>query len=102
MVFSEGRFVTGGNNGIGYETVKALLESDKPHHILVQIDLTSDESIEAAFEQVIASATFDIAFLANKVSLRECFTKSYDVNVAGTNVITWTFVPLLCNPVTRG
>ena len=76
--------VTGGNNGIGYETVKALLQSDKPYHILlgsrslekaklaietlhkecpestntvevVQVDLTSDESIEKAFEQVKAS-----------------------------------------------
>ena len=77
--------VTGGNNGIGYETVKALLQSDKPYHILlgsrslekaklaietlhkecpestntvevVQVDLTSDESIEKAFEQVKASS----------------------------------------------
>lgn len=76
--------VTGGNNGIGYETVKALLRSDNPYHILlgsrssekaklavetlhkecpestntaeiVQVDLTSDESIEKAFEQVKAS-----------------------------------------------
>lgn len=73
--------VTGGNNGIGYETVKALLESDVTYRILVgsrsidkaktaieslqkecpeskstlevvQLDLTSDESIEKAFEQV--------------------------------------------------
>ena len=76
--------VTGGNGGIGYETVKALLRSDKPYHILmgsrsldkakiaietlrsecpgatnpveaVQVDLTSDESIENAFKQVESS-----------------------------------------------
>ena len=76
--------VTGGNNGIGYETVKALLQSNKAYHVLlgsrslekaklaidtlhkecpestntvemVQVDLTSDESIEKAFEQVKAS-----------------------------------------------
>ena len=77
--------VTGGNNGIGYEAVKALLRSDKAYHVLlgsrslekaklaieklhkecpesisntvevVQVDLTSDESIEKAFEQVKAS-----------------------------------------------
>jgi NAD(P)-dependent dehydrogenase (short-subunit alcohol dehydrogenase family) len=76
--------VTGGNSGIGYETVKALLQSDKAQHIIlgsrspekgklaietlhkecpestntvepVQLDLTSDESIEKAFEQVKAS-----------------------------------------------
>lgn len=77
-------FVTGGNNGIGYETVKALLQSEKSHHVLlgsrslekaknavdqlrsecpglsntveiVQVDLTSDESIEKAYEQVKSS-----------------------------------------------
>ena len=76
--------VTGANYGIGYETVKALLQSDKPYRLLlgsrspekaklaieslhnecpgststieaVQVDLISDESIEKAFEQVKAS-----------------------------------------------
>jgi len=76
--------VTGGNNGIGYETVKALLQSEKAYHVLlgsrslekaklaietlhkecpessntvevVQVDLTSDKSIDNAFEQVKAS-----------------------------------------------
>lgn len=27
--------------------------------------------------------------------LRDCFNKAYDVNVAGTHVLTWTFIPLL-------
>lgn len=77
--------VTGGNNGLGYETVKALLKSDKPYHVLmgsrslekarhalqslkeecpqatntveeIQVDLTSDESIDAAFNKVKADA----------------------------------------------
>ena len=77
--------VTGGNNGIGYEAVKALLQSSKAYHVLmgsrslekgkkaietlheecpkatntvemVQVDLTSDQSIEKAFEQVKASS----------------------------------------------
>ncbi|KAJ9609350.1 hypothetical protein H2200_005677 [Cladophialophora chaetospira] len=128
--------VTGGNNGIGYEAVKALLQSTKQYHVLmgsrslekaenaiqklknecpdatntvevVQIDLSSDDSIQAAFERVKASpghvdtlinnagATFDLEYVAGKVSLRDCFMKSYDVNVAGTNVLTWTFMPLL-------
>ena len=76
--------VTGGNSGIGYETVKAFLQSDKAYHVLlgsrslgkanlaietlrkecpestnnveaVEVDLTSDESIEKAFKQVKAS-----------------------------------------------
>ena len=29
------------------------------------------------------------------MSLRECFSKAYDVNVAGTHVLTYTFIPLL-------
>lgn len=74
--------VTGGNNGIGYETVKAFLQSAKAvYHVLlgsrstergnkaieklrgelpetnstvelVQLDVTSDESIRRALEQV--------------------------------------------------
>lgn len=73
--------VTGGNSGVGYETVKALLQSEKPYHVLLggrslekaklaiesihkecpeatntvetlEVDLTSDESIEKAYEQV--------------------------------------------------
>ena len=77
-------FVTGGNSGIGYEAVKALLQSNKAYRILlggrtsekanlaikalrqecpestntieaVEVDLTSDESIMKAFEQVKAS-----------------------------------------------
>ncbi|OCL10411.1 NAD(P)-binding protein [Glonium stellatum] len=128
--------VTGGNNGIGYETVKAFLQSDKAYHILlgsrsmekaklaiealhkecpestntieaVQVDLNSDESIEKGFEKIKSSpghidilinnagAAFDPAFNAGEISLRECFNKAYDVNVAGTQVLTWTFVPLL-------
>ena len=73
--------ITGANNGIGYEAVKSLLQSDKAYHIylgsrslekgraalekvraevpkttstleLLPVDLTSDQSIENAFEQV--------------------------------------------------
>jgi NAD(P)-dependent dehydrogenase (short-subunit alcohol dehydrogenase family) len=73
--------ITGANSGIGYEAVKALLQSTKDYHIFVgarstekangaidslktecpqskstmeplPVDLSSDESIETAFEQV--------------------------------------------------
>ena len=72
--------VTGGNTGIGYEVVKALLGSDRLYHVLlagrdikkgedaaksataeveskstveaVQIDVEDDESISKAYEQV--------------------------------------------------
>jgi len=71
--------VTGANKNIGYEIVKALLQSDKPYHVFlgsrslesghhavatlqkqcaassstveaIQVDLSSDSSIEKAFE----------------------------------------------------
>lgn len=86
--------VTGGNNGIGYEAVKALLQSAKPYHILMgsrsldkakaaidtlhkecpestntvealQLDLTSDSSIDKAFEQVTASPGYVDALVNN-------------------------------------
>lgn len=73
--------VTGANNGIGYETVKAFLQSPSQYHVflgsrslekgraalekvvaetsgtsntveLLQIDIESDESIEKAFQVV--------------------------------------------------
>lgn len=73
--------VTGANSGLGYETVKALLQSPKAYHVLLgsrtlekaklaiealrkecpevtntvealEVDLISDDSIEKAFEQV--------------------------------------------------
>lgn len=40
-------------------------------------------------------ASFDPEYLAGRLSLRECFTKAYDVNIAGTNVLTTTFIPML-------
>ncbi|ETS80931.1 hypothetical protein PFICI_08460 [Pestalotiopsis fici W106-1] len=76
--------ITGGNTGIGYEAVKAFLQSDRPYHILmgsrsidkaraaiekvksevpgttntvdvVQLDIASDQSIQKAFDYVKAS-----------------------------------------------
>ena len=128
--------VTGANNGVGYETVKALLESEKPYHIYLgsrfpekastaletlhrdcstskntveplQVDLNSDSSIEKAFAEVQArsghldalinnaGANLDMDYLRGTVSLRDSFTRAYDGNVAGTHVLTHTFMPLL-------
>ncbi|KAI0389436.1 hypothetical protein F5Y17DRAFT_469680 [Xylariaceae sp. FL0594] len=128
-------FITGTTSGIGLETAKALLNSEKPYHIflgtrtlnkgyaalkelqtsassaaqknkleMVLVDLQSDETIEKAFEQVRkgpgrvdalihnAGAGFDLQFVQGLMTLRECFNKAYDVNVAGAQVLTHTFM----------
>lgn len=40
-------------------------------------------------------AGFDGDFLSKKMSIREAWNASWDVNVAGTQVMTYTFAPLL-------
>ncbi|KAI0976529.1 hypothetical protein F4678DRAFT_413674 [Xylaria arbuscula] len=128
--------VTGATNGIGYEIVKAFLLSSNRYHIfmgsrspekgkvalqqiqdecpeststveMIQLDVTSDQSIEKVFEVVKngpgyldilvhnAGAGFDPEFVQGKISLRECFNRAYDVNVSGAQVLTWTLIPLL-------
>ncbi|KFZ05728.1 hypothetical protein V501_08076 [Pseudogymnoascus sp. VKM F-4519 (FW-2642)] len=144
--------VTGASKSVGYEVVKALLQSDESYHVFlggrslergqqavltlrnecadslgprdkgcalkecpncfniveaIQVDISSDLSIEKAFETVKASVgridvlinnasvIKDLDYVRGKASLRESFTSSYDVNVAGTHVMTWTFMPLL-------
>ncbi|OBT55198.1 hypothetical protein VE04_03736 [Pseudogymnoascus sp. 24MN13] len=138
--------VTGASESVGYEVVKALLQSDESYRIFlgsrslergqqavltlrnecadslgprdkgcalkecpncfntveaIQVDIASDLSIENAFETVKASVRArrrvikDLDYVRGKASLRESFTGCYDVNVAGTHVMTWTFMPLL-------
>lgn len=40
-------------------------------------------------------ANYDIAHLKGEMGLRDSFTKAYNTNVAGTHVMTHTFMPLL-------
>ncbi|KAL9092130.1 MAG: hypothetical protein Q9165_004563 [Trypethelium subeluteriae] len=128
--------ITGANTGIGYEVVKALAASSHAYHILVgsrsidngdkaiaevkkeapnttsdfaviQVDVSSDESIQKAFDQVKAKFgrvdtlinnagwSPDTQIASGKLTTREAWNAGYDVNVSGTQVLTQTFMPLL-------
>ncbi|KAI9645231.1 hypothetical protein NHQ30_005965 [Ciborinia camelliae] len=106
---------TGANGGIGYEAKAQVAVDDLKKEVpkttntieILEVDLVSDESIDKAFETVKEKhgrvdslvnndgATFDIAYINGKGTLRKCFNNAYDVNVAGTHVLTETFIPLL-------
>ncbi|KOS47070.1 hypothetical protein ACN38_g1921 [Penicillium nordicum] len=125
--------ITGGNTGIGQETVKALYHSNQNYHILLGgrnfekaqlacqdviteavqntiepflVDVESDESIEAAFNQIAAKydrvdclinnagASFD-PYIDQGMTARQAWNKSWDVNVTGAHIMTTKFLPLL-------
>ncbi|WVQ67345.1 uncharacterized protein L199_005541 [Kwoniella botswanensis] len=77
--------------------------------IPVVVDLESDESISACYEEVKsrtdkldvlvnnAGAAFDGTGSKNGMSQREIFNRTFDINVTGTHAITQTFIPLLFN-----
>jgi NAD(P)-dependent dehydrogenase (short-subunit alcohol dehydrogenase family) len=128
--------ITGANTGLGFEVVKALYNSNEPYEIIlgsrsidkangaikvlkqdtspgksnlssVQVDVSSDDSIRKAFEQVKsqhgrvdtlinnAGASFDYAAAQGQMSHREAFNAAWDVNVTGTHIMTNEFTPLL-------
>ena len=128
--------ITGGNTGIGLAIVKALCQSPIAYHILlgcrtvqkgedaiktiktevpnttsttstIQIDVTSDDSIQKAAEYVSttysrldtlinnAGASFDGDYHQGKATMREVWNKAWDVNVSGAQVMTELFLPLL-------
>jgi NAD(P)-dependent dehydrogenase (short-subunit alcohol dehydrogenase family) len=128
--------ITGANTGLGLEVVKALYHSDASYEIILgsrsidkandaiaalkqassssesslsslQVDVSSDDSIRKAFEQVKsqhgrldtlvnnAGASFDHAVAQGQMTLREAFNAAWDVNVSGTHVMTHEFAPLL-------
>nr|OQO15750.1 hypothetical protein B0A51_15357 [Rachicladosporium sp. CCFEE 5018] len=128
--------ITGANTGIGFEVVKALYNSDESYDILVGsrklenaetaiaglkkesskdssslrplvIDISSDDSIKKALDQVSkshgkidvllnnAGGGFDGKAQSGEMTLREAFNASWDVNVSGTHVLTHEAIPLL-------
>ncbi|GES58019.1 NAD(P)-binding protein [Aspergillus terreus] len=123
--------ITGANTGIGYETVKALVQSDQAYRIFVgsrsvekgeaaietlhkefpqststlevlQVDVSTDESIQDAFETVKAKTEYIDVLINNagaafdgQIGLRDCFNQAYNINVSGAHVMTYIFMPLL-------
>ncbi|KAI9708299.1 MAG: hypothetical protein M1820_004003 [Bogoriella megaspora] len=73
----------------------------------IQVDIEDDKSIETAFKEVQsqygrldvllnnAGAQLDQQYEAGKLSMREMWNQSWNINTVGTQVITSTFVPLL-------
>ncbi|KAF2422966.1 NAD(P)-binding protein [Tothia fuscella] len=73
----------------------------------IQVDIEDDGSITKAFQHVSAKygyldvllsnagAKFDGDSLKGKMTTREMWNKSWDVNVTGTYIMTHTFIPLL-------
>lgn len=121
----------------GFEICKALFSSSRAYHILMGVrgsasradepianlkasspsttstaeglvvDIDSDESIAAAFDQVSskyshidilinnAGANFGSAAAKGEMTQREAWLKAFNTNAAGTHIMTETFAPLL-------
>jgi NAD(P)-dependent dehydrogenase (short-subunit alcohol dehydrogenase family) len=74
---------------------------------VLQVDLSSDSSIDAAVEQITSKfgrldilinnggANFDVEIISGRMSIREAWNVSWDTNVAGTQVLTTNAMPLL-------
>ncbi|ETS73016.1 hypothetical protein PFICI_15191 [Pestalotiopsis fici W106-1] len=128
--------VTGGNTGLGWEIVRALAGTSTAYEIIIgcrtvakgeeaittikqaqpkttssfstlQVDLSSDSSLEQAVEHITSKygrldvlinnggAAFDQDIASGRSSIRDAFNNSWDTNVSGTHVLTTLSVPLL-------
>ncbi|OAP57073.1 hypothetical protein AYL99_09186 [Fonsecaea erecta] len=73
----------------------------------VQIDIEDDQSIKNLFESLEkdygrldvlvnnAGSQFDQKLSSGELSMRQMWNKSWDVNVTGTHILTYTLIPLL-------
>ncbi|KAB8079467.1 hypothetical protein BDV29DRAFT_187151 [Aspergillus leporis] len=79
----------------------------------IQIDVEEDDSISTTFEHVAkeygrvdalinnAGAMLDPKFYSGNIAMREMWSKTWNVNTAGTHILTHTFVPILLESRTR-
>lgn len=129
-------FVTGANTGLGLEVIKSLCRSAQPYNILLgcrtlskgeaaieeikkgnpstsstlqtlQVDLSSDESLQKAIDTISnqhsrldilvnnAGGIYNVESATGASSIREAWNKTWDTNVSGTQVLTNLAVPLL-------
>ncbi|KAI1094974.1 NAD(P)-binding protein [Rostrohypoxylon terebratum] len=122
--------ITGGNQGVGYETAKNLILSSQDYHVIlgsrdaakgeaaakelqaaegikgstssIQIDVTDDESVDAAASRITSEyGRLDIlinnAGIASmtKPPTRTAFRRILETNVVGALSVTEAFLPLL-------
>ncbi|KAL7907588.1 hypothetical protein GGI35DRAFT_470187 [Trichoderma velutinum] len=81
--------ITSANTGIGWETAKALLQSTMSYHIL----LGSQSIIDVLINN--AGVTFDILIGTDATNARLVFDDTYNINVSGTNMMTFVSASLL-------
>ncbi|KAI9152382.1 Short-chain dehydrogenase/reductase tropE [Paramyrothecium foliicola] len=89
------------------ESARAEFPNSQSNIRPVQIDIQDDKSIDALFNEVKgtygkldvlinnAGTQVDQQYMAGKMTMREVWSQSWDVNVVSTNFITHQFVPLL-------
>jgi NAD(P)-dependent dehydrogenase (short-subunit alcohol dehydrogenase family) len=128
--------LTGANAGLGFEVIKALYKTEQAYELIVgcrtiskgeaaiesitreianspstlsvlEVDLSSDESISKAIQQIEqdfsrldilinnGGAGFDREILSGNMTVRQAWNISWDVNVSGTQVLTTAAIPLL-------
>ena len=89
------------------ESAQKEFSSTKSTLAAIQVDVEHDDSIKKAVDDVSArygrldalvnnaGAQIDSQYVQGALSERQAWNKSWDVNVAGTQVLTSTFIPLL-------